>query len=159
MPLTRYVHQLIEDLEAAKSNVPEVPKWLYEEPMPGLWYIAEWENAPSKPLSEWFGISKNMFPPISQLSNEDIEHLAFAMSDLWVTFNFIPVLPEKLPARYVYKVLADNWDMDAQYISEGSCWIELCSYDPANCPFPIEYCELREECLKPPDMNGFDGNE
>ncbi len=151
MPLTRYVHQLIEDLEAAKSRVPEVPKCLYEEPVEGLWHIAEWENAPGKPLSEWFGISKDVFPPVSQLAPDEIKKLAFAMSNLWVTFSFIPVLPINLPAEHVYQVLYDNWDREAQYLSDSRTWLEFCDYDPTNCPFPIEYCELREECLKPPE--------
>lgn len=159
LPLNKYVHQLIEDLESAKSRVPEVPKCLYEEPMEGLWHIAEWENAPSKPLSEWFGISKNMFPPAGRLSADALEKLAFAMSDLWVAFNFIPVLPDNLPAEYVYKILADNWDREAQYLSDSRTWLEFCSYDPSHCPFPIEYCQLREECLKPPDMEGLGDHE
>ncbi len=79
MPLAKYAEQLIGDLNEAKSRVPEIPKCLYEEPMPGLWYIAEWENAPYKKLSEWFGIPKDVFPSPELLSGADIERLSDAM--------------------------------------------------------------------------------
>jgi hypothetical protein len=151
MSFAKYVEQLIEELNNAKTRVPEVPKCLYEEPMPGLWYIAEWENAPFKKLSEWFGIPKDVFPSPDSLSENEIERLVQAMIDLWAVFNFYPDLPENLPAPWVYKILSENWDREIQYTSANQTGMDFCECDPERCVFPIEYCDMKDKCLKSPD--------
>ena len=72
--MENYLTQLLKDFRHAIENPPEVNK-NYENPNnipPELEYILEWEQAPQKPLSEWFGISKEVLPPVEKWSKQQL---------------------------------------------------------------------------------------
>lgn len=140
MALFDYIPVLLEDLAAAKSRVPDVPKCLYDDYGPELSYVVEWERAPYRKMSELFGIPKEAFPPVEQLNESDLKKIVEAVLDLWQAFNFVAELPDRLPARWAYKVLVERWDEEVQYLSEGTMHIEFCSYETQSCPFPKEFC-------------------
>lgn len=147
MPLSTYIPVLLDDLAAAKSRVPDIPKCLYDDYGPELSYIVEWERAPYRKMSELFGVPKEAFPPVEQLAEHDVQKIVDAIIDLWQAFNFAPDLPDNLPARFAYQALVRQWDEEVQFISEGTMHIEFCSYETESCPFPKEYCR----CNPPPE--------
>ena len=142
--MEKYIQQLTEDIRACKQNIPPKPYIKVTEGMECMRYAIEWENAASKPMKEWLGIDTSMFPGEEKLSDSQIQSLVKEMTELWQAFNFYPDLPEGLPGRIAYKLMVDHLDEPVAWVSEGETHIEFCHYDPAECPFPKEFCYCRE---------------
>lgn len=76
-----YITQLLADLKAAQNNTPAKVgyKLLYpdhpaNDPIYGgvMDYMVKWERVPEWTFDKLFGISHEAFPPVEQLSQEQI---------------------------------------------------------------------------------------
>ena len=141
--MDRYIEQLIGDIKESTMRLPPRPEFDLPEEMEVLRGVIEWENAESKPMQEWFGISQDNFPDESKLNNKQIDLLVKEILDLWKAYNFYPDFPKGLPNRIAYKILVNYLTEPVAWISEGESYIEFCNYEPSDCPFPIEFCRCK----------------
>ncbi len=142
--MENYLKQLIADMRHAAKNLPQKPYYDIPPEAEGIEYVIEWENAIEKPMHDWIGLTKDLFPPPEKLSEKELAMMVDEILKLWQAYNFYADLPENLPAGIVYKVLVDYFDKPVAWISEGNMHIEFCSYDPENCPWPIEFCMCKD---------------
>lgn len=78
-----YLPHLLTHLRQAAENPPPAPAYLenpYDFEVPD--YILEWEQAKPIPLSELFGIPVEALPPVERWTEEQLEVLVAAISDL-----------------------------------------------------------------------------
>lgn len=150
--MQKYLNQLIEDMHLAASQVSQsrIPELVFDPN-----YMMELEDMEELPMSEWFGLSKEQFPPADRLTAEQLSLMAEEFEKLWGAFNFDPYFPDRLPARRRYELMRDYLDHKCAHWPGG--WIhtfEFCKYDPENCPFGIEYCRCKNlEYDQPVDTN------
>lgn len=138
--MEKYVSQLIEDIIAAKNNVPqEIAATVSSENTDPLAYIAEWENEQTPQMFELFGLEKVQFPPAERLSKGQLQALIDAMLDLWAAFNFYPEKHENLPLELYYTVIVNSLDEYYGYETGEPNLIDFCSYN-------YELCQLGEFC-------------
>ncbi len=149
--MQRYITQLLEDLEKAKSHQPPPVDYalLYpDHPAAdyGLDYIIEWENGEDWKMDDLFGIPAEVFPPESKLSEAEISALAQGIVSLWQSFNIDVHIPdERIPSRTIYQVLLNYWRTEpVQYVSQETIHLDLCEYDPETCIWGNDYCTCKE---------------
>ena len=145
-----YLNQLLADLQAAEHRQPPPIDYRllhpeYADVPDELAYVVEWEQAPEQSCEELFGIRAEAFPPVEKLTDEQAVQLAEAILKLWAAWNIYTDIPEGVPVRICYQVLTDFWrDETLCYVSEGRISLDLCSYDPQECPWGEAYCTCRE---------------
>lgn len=140
--MQKYLNQLIDDMHHAATQVPQ-SRIMKGEFDPS--YMMELEDMEELPMSEWFGLSKELFPPANRLNAEQHTLMADEFEKLWGAFSFDPYFPEGLPARRRYELMRDYLDHKCTHWPGG--WIhtfEFCNYDPQNCPFGNEYCRCKD---------------
>lgn len=149
--LQNYLNQLIEDMHQAAKRVPKskIPEGTFDPD-----YMMELEESEDRPMSHWFGLTKEQFPSAELLSAEQLELMADEFELLWAAFSFVPDFPEGLPAKRRYELMRDYIDEECQHWPGG--WVhhfEFCSYEPENCPFGIEFCKCKDFEYKDFDEN------
>lgn len=150
--MQRYLNQLIEDMHLAATLVSQsrIPETVFDPN-----YMMELEAMEELPMSEWFGLSKEQFPPADRLDAGQQKQMAEEFEKLWAAFSFDPYFPEGLPARRRYELMRDYLDHKCTFWPGG--WIhtfEFCNYEPDHCPFGNEYCRCKDfEYDKPAIMN------
>ncbi len=110
--MKKYLDQLIADIEHSTQNVswPFIQKEVYE-----LW---DWKSdeeeertAPSRDLEVWTGIRKYELPPSESLTDEEVERLFKALSEMLEAYNCVFVIVQfSVPTRIQYETLRDNFD-------------------------------------------------
>lgn len=149
--MNHYLTQLISDMHLAATRVPKskIPEGTFDPD-----YMMELEESPDRPMSFWFGLSKEQFPPSEKLTAVQLELMANEFEHLWAAFSFEPDFPEGLPAKRRYELMRDYLDQECSHWPGG--WVEhfeFCSYEPENCPFGIEFCKCKDfEFDDLPDM-------
>lgn len=138
--MKRYIDQIIEDLETAANNPPapvyfEIPPHLAEAPD-----IAELALVPFKTIEEWTGIKQEVFPCFDELHDGQWERVNEAIFKVFDSLNIQLIdAPEEMPPEMLYDVLTTNWDAEVQYLPSTGMDLELCTGDPATCPYG-EFC-------------------
>ncbi len=131
-----YIHQLLEDLEAATGNPPvlpfiEIPPHMQNEPVAG-----ELALVPFKPISEWTGIDTKVFPEMHLLTVEQMDKVGQLMLKVLDSIGVeIVDLPPDLPPELLYDILIYHWDELVQYLPSSGYDLELCTGDPHTCPY------------------------
>ena len=92
-------------------------------------------------LEQITGIPFNALPPDYLICNEQKEELGGLMERLLGAWGFIPDFPPSLPAYKRYKFLRDIWKTSHVYLGTGPVYIDMCSFDENNCPFP-NHCNM-----------------
>jgi len=140
--MQNYLIQLITDLHKSAEKVPQsrIPEGEFDPE-----YMMELEESGEKPMSHWFGLEKEQFPPSERLSEEQLEMMATEFEKLWKAYSFYPDFPDGLPAKRRYELMRDYLEHPTQHWPGG--WehhFEFCDYDPSHCPFGDEFCRCRE---------------
>jgi hypothetical protein len=151
LTMHHYLAHLISDMHLAAGRVP-LSLVAPGEFDPG--YMMELEESPEKPMSQWFGLEKELFPPSERLTAEQLEMMASEFEKLWAAFSFMPSFHEGLPAKRRYELMRDYLDHPCQHWPGG--WVhhfEFCDYEPENCPFGIEFCKCKDFDYDPPEIN------
>lgn len=121
----------------------------------------ELEESPDRPMSYWFGLSKEQFPPSELLSPEQIDLMAVELNALWAAYGFEPDFPDGLPAKRRYELMRDYLDYQCQFWPGGwVCTFNFCDYEPENCTFGKEFCRCKDYFLDdPPECNNQELSE
>lgn len=140
--MQNYLTHLISDMHQAAVRVPQsrIPEGEFDPD-----YMLELEESTDKPMSQWFGLEKEAFPPSEKLSVEQLELMADEFEKLWAAFSFFPDFPEGLPAKRRYKLMRGYLNHHCQHWPGG--WahhFEFCDYEPENCPFGMEFCRCKD---------------
>lgn len=140
--MNNYLTQLISDMHLAARRVPKskIPEGTFDPD-----YQDELEASPEQPMSRWFGLDKEQFPPSDKLTIEQLELMASEFEHLWAVYSFEPDFPDGLPARRRYELMRDYLDHPCQHWPGG--WVqhfEFCDYDTENCPFGTEFCKCKD---------------
>lgn len=152
-----YLAQLIPDMHLAAMRVPKsrIPEGTFDPD-----YMMELEESPEKPMSEWFGMLKEEFPPAEKLTAEQLELMAAEFEKLWAAYSFEPDFPDGLPAKRRYELMRDYLDQECSHWPGG--WVhhfEFCDYDTENCPFGEEFCRCKDFDDDDLEMKPKDNNE
>ncbi len=166
--MNRYIKQLIEDLNRVAGDPPQKP---HIEPPPHLEddpVIAELALVPFKPIEEWTGIKKEVFPDMIYLNGDQCQQLNEAILRVFGSLNLsLDTVPSDIPPEILYEVLISNWDYPVQYLPSSGMDVEFCSGNPDTCPWG-PYCScgmpddpdlyLAEEITEPCDLSkaGFE---
>lgn len=142
-----YVNQLLHDLRAAQQEAFFMQQELTHQVMSGrspYAVQASWRIELSKPLSEWMGIERIVFPPHGRLNDAQISELVIEIKNLCYAYDVIPEFPDDLPNRQQYETLRKYWDEEVIRTEGEETEIEFCDYDTNNCPFGEQYCSCRK---------------
>lgn len=141
--MQHYIQQLIEEMQEAAKSLPSKPYYEHDWG-PELDYVIEWENNPSKPMGEWFGLSQEQFPPVEKLSDSQIEEINTAFAELWAAYNFYAQFPEKTPEPRRYQLYRKFINENVVWASQGASFIDFCTGNCEGCDVE-EYCEIKDE--------------
>jgi hypothetical protein len=131
-----YINGLIADLEAAAADSP-APAWIeippHMEPAP---YAAELAMVPFKPISEWTGIERKVFPEMYLLTARQCEELNQAIFKVLDSIRVeIVDIPDEIPPERLYDAITWSWDDPVQYLPSSGFDLELCTGDLQTCPY------------------------
>ncbi len=108
MNLNKNVTEVLKALDRAKAHVPQ--DWEYVSNDENVMsQVIEMEYMP-KPLSEHLGVSKELFPPSTQLEDDEIKIIVEKILDVWAAYHYLAELPKGLPIRIAYETLLSVWD-------------------------------------------------
>lgn len=145
--MERYIKQLIEELNWVAANPPvqphiETPPHLKEDPV-----IAELALVPFRPIEEWTGIKRDVFPYMIDLDPDQCHLLNEAILKVYESLNLsLEDLPEDFPPELLYNVLTSNWDYPVQYLYSSGMDVELCTGNPNTCPWgPFCACSIPDD--------------
>ena len=144
-----YLQQLLELLSGAKTRRPRPRELHLPDDMKGLEDVIDLKMSmeeAEKTMEYIFGVERYYFPPAEKLNDEQLTLLVSAILDLWHEFHYEADLPVGLPARIVYPLLVDCWNRTFPLLrgTNGTWHVEFCHYEPAECPFPSEFCRCKE---------------
>lgn len=146
--MEKYILQLIEDLQAAREKVPyHKPReeMTEEDIMEELQEIDRMINEPpSNPFRNIFDIDPDIFPPADRLTPSQAHRLSMEILQLWSAYSIEAVYPCNFPLDRLYPLLIVKFREPFLYFPGGITSLELCSYDPSECPFGEEYCTCKE---------------
>jgi hypothetical protein len=163
--MQNYITQLLTDMKAAEKNLPTIPdpKIMYPDHRAhdyDLPYIAEWEMSPRHSMDDLFGIKAAQFPPEDKLTDDQAEQLITGILELWASHRILADFPEVVPTRTLYTVLLNRWANEpTQFISAGNIHLEFCHYEPAECPWGLDYCTCKEFANDYKDVQPIDDPE
>lgn len=146
--MEKYLEQLIEDLREAHSRAPQfkVREDMTEQDI--LDELREIDRMiheePPNPFKNIFGLNPDLFPPAHMLTSKQAEHISEEILFLWSAFNIEPVYPDNFPLANLYPLLVQKFKEPFLYFPGGITGLELCSYDPSQCPFGDDFCSCKE---------------
>lgn len=140
--MQHYLDQLIEDMHLAAAQVPpsKIPEGTFDPE-----YMLELEQMQDQPMSAWFGLSKEQFPPSGKLTSNQLELMVSEFEQLWDAYSFSPYFPEGLPARRRYELMREFLDQECSHWPGG--WVQyfrFCNFEQEHCPFGQEFCMCKE---------------
>lgn len=144
--MKKYINQLLSDISNStrpyELNMLEVlPASEINEVEHYLEYI---NNETRVPFSQYCNnIDSNVFPPGEMLTHDNITSLCSGLSELYLSWNLIPDLPETLPIRDKYRFLTSILDMNITPTDKALIGIEFCDYILDECPFGEDHCNCK----------------
>jgi len=149
MPLSHYLAQLCQDLQACEGQFPEPPELRALAPDPDYPDFMEgsmqYLYGPRHRMNELYEIEVERFPPADQLSEAQRLQIVQAILAVWRSLNIEAVLPEHMPLNLAYAELVRYWgEEEITIVTEGRIHLEFCNYEPSACPWLQEYCSCQE---------------
>lgn len=141
-----YIVQLVEMMRESAENLPnpnEISEFYEENLSDELKMFADVERyllGKAKPISVITGVDTRAFPPVSKMSDSQSTFLYDEMTRLLSAYGFYADFPKGLPVDLKYKLLRKKWDDKVVYTGSGMTCFEFCSYEPDECPYPMEFC-------------------
>ena len=147
MSLQRYINQLLEDIEAATQNVPELYHSLneeLEEDFEMLPWMEDPKKSPTKSLEEWTNLKKEQFPPESRLTEEQVSTLLVAIKNMLDAYNCSAVFQIEVPNRIQYRVIRARFQQEVPMLKANYFFFEFCdkkdNTDRSECILGEKYC-------------------
>lgn len=138
--MDRYIQQLVEDLELAAHNPP---KPSYVETPPGFEDQQSTVNlglTPFKTIEKLTGIKQVAFPSFHDLQSR---HCRAVLDAIFALFDSLKIklidAPKGMPKECLYEAITLNWNQEVQFLPSEGMDLELCTGDPADCPYGM-YC-------------------
>ncbi len=143
--MQNYINQLITDLKTAKKNVPPDPmlgtEASYEEFEAKMFAI---ETAPDISPKKLFGVGFEELPPAEMLSEQQMEQLIDAITEMWEEFNIGVAFKDNMPVKLQYELVRETFAEDIHYMPGSSFTHDFCSGWCPDCKI-IDYCDMWEE--------------
>ncbi len=140
--MQRYIQQIIFDIKLAESKVPDEirnRKNLSKDGIENALIEAEF-----KPLQDWIGIPKSIFPPIEQLNVFQIDVLLRHLIALLKLYGYVINVPQHVPNQVLYIVLVNHLSAETPLLPNHSWQLALCGYDVQKCPFGQDHCQCKD---------------
>lgn len=137
--MEKYIDQLIDDFQSSADSVkdlmdgkvyPEKPEDLQSEVDQALFLV----------LSEYLNILPIQFPPIEQLSGDQIRKIETAFTKLLKAYGFLIYFPPRVHQSLKYQTILKLLSREVPILTSYLWHIATCEYEPAQCPFGSEYC-------------------
>lgn len=142
--MQRYVEQLLEDIAAAKANLPVFFDDYDEEDYYMLPAHLEAEEAPYQKLKDWLQLEPIIFPPADRLSTLQIMKILDGLVSLMKHFNYILNFPSSVPPALRYSVFIKELDKNTPYLTYNYWQIDFCNYESMTCPFGTSFCTCKQ---------------
>lgn len=101
----------------------------------------ELRTAKKQSIAAWTGISKDALPPHEMLSDEELENLYEALSDMLDEYNMSIVFVFTLPVRIRYQVLRKYYDQERAMLQWNTDFFDVCPTEQT-----YDQCLLGEGC-------------
>jgi len=137
--MEKYIDQLIEDLQSSADSVkglmegkvyPDAPKALEAEVGQAIFMV----------LSEYLNIQPVQFPPVNQLSGEQLRRIEEAFTTLLRTYGFLIYFPPRVHQALKYQTIITLLSREVPILTTFYWHVATCDYEPMDCPFGREYC-------------------
>lgn len=143
--MERYMQQLMEDIETARQNLPQL--WQEAEVDICDWLSQEEDErqAPRKTVAEWTGIQQAQLPPADRLTPEQLHSLMQALSKLLDDINCSFVTLIAVPEVIQYQTLRQMWEQEHAWLRWHQNFFDFCEPGQAHgtCEMGSEYCHCK----------------
>lgn len=133
--MDKYLQQLLEDLKSATQHVA----WPFPDDQSDAAAVGDWlteqdeeKAAPRIQLEEWTGIQQTQFPPEKLLSDEQIDQLFKAITDMLVAHNYTATFIFAMPTRTKYELLRTHFKQEVIQRQWHMGFFELCFTNKAH---------------------------
>lgn len=136
-----YIPHLLSDIAAAhRTEIPEetFPQTIEEH----LEEVERWVNGETTEYTFGYfcGLESEMFPPATQLTDEEMMLVQNAFEQMMLTWNHKLDLPENLPVSFAYTLMVSSLTQETSIVNNGCMHLDFCRYYAPD-------CELKEYCL------------
>ena len=149
-----YIPHLLADIEAAQRT--EIPEEKFHQSMEEHFEeIDKWLSGetPDRTFGYYCGLDPANFPPVEQLTDEEMIIVRKAFEKMMHTWNYSIHLPENLPVPFAYELIVNSLNHESTLMDSGVMHFGCSGYAPD--------CELKEYCpcwefwndTSPEDMN------
>ncbi len=137
--MEKYINQLIGDFESSADSVnglmegkvfPDAPEALEAEVDQAIFML----------LSEYLNIQPIQFPPVQQLTGDQIRRVEAAFSSLLKAYGFLIYFPPRVHQSLKYQTIIELLSREVPILTTYFWHLATCEYEPAKCPFGSEYC-------------------
>jgi hypothetical protein len=140
--MKHYLSQLIHDIEQATKHLA----WPFvksEELSIHDWMSPSEEDAtaPTRNLAQWTGITPDMLPPASMLSDDEVCRIVNVLKQLLAACNCHVVFQTEVPQQFQYESIRQNLDQDVKLRQWHDGFFAFCK--PGT---PSKTCALGEYC-------------
>ena len=148
--MKRYVEQLMEDINLAKSNAERRLSSYFECDHSAAYHLVDDESDEAGiRISDLIGLEVFVFPKSDHLGEGELLDLSNAMIALLQNYGFNPMFGSCVPHQIKYSLMRHAINHRVYPGENQMVDLELCDYLPQYCPFAAEcpaHIEGRGEC-------------
>jgi len=140
--MQKYVRQLIYDIEHRLESIPSNIRYRElntKEPIEEAL-----KKATFKPLEQWIQLSKDLFPPVNQLSENEMKLILTALIRLLSGHGFLINFPKDASLKSKYNALVAHLSEKTPFLENHLWQLPLCGYDAKQCPFGTLHCQCKD---------------
>ena len=133
---------MILDIKLAESKIPDSIKNRTIDNAGGIEEaLAE---AEFKPLEDWIGLSKEVFPPFDRINSNQAKHIVEHLIPLLKGYGYTVNIPKNVRTSALYRVLIAHLSQETPLLPNHHWQLALCGYDTKSCPFGSRYCQCKD---------------
>jgi len=139
--MQKYIDQLIEDLNQAAQDPPNLPYIEIPEQGKEQEEIGELATSPYKTIEDLTGIDQDSFPPVIRLDADQCKQVNKAIFNVYDALRLQAIdIPPNYPEEQLYDVLTSHWQFLVQYLPSSGMDLEFCTGAKDTCPYG-EFCD------------------
>ncbi len=137
--MEKYIDQLIGDFKSSADSVKGLMEGkVYPDAPEAL--EAEVDQAVFMMLSEYLNIQPVQFPPVNQLSGNQIRKVEESFTSLLKAYGFLIYFPPRVHQALKYQTIVELLSREVPILTTYFWHVATCEYEPTKCPFGSEYC-------------------
>ena len=137
--MEKYIDQLIGDFQSSADSVKDLMEGkVYPDAPEAL--EAEVDQAHFILLGEYLNIQPIQFPPVQQLSANQIRRIETAFTNLLKAYGFLIYFPPRVHQALKYQTIVALLSREVPILTTYYWHVATCEYEPMRCPFGREYC-------------------